>query len=288
MALFEHTAFKIRICVQDWFPSIRFPHNHVWWFEPQTGYVRLVRSPTESTYIENVWDCADNAKLAKCNSKFTVHCTLYKSVQSAQAGCTGQFRVHKQAVLVSSECTSRLYWSVQSAQAGCTGQFRVHKQAVLVSSECTSRLYWSVQSAQAGCTGQFRVHKQAVLVSSECTSRLYWSVQSAQAGCTGQFRVHKQAVLVSSASITSVSKVHSATLRDNASILTYIMCCGFPCILGFEVSWFHLYSLLIIRVLRPQPHYVKITVQIVVHISVQDGTKPHCIFWSTMMTFSRN
>ena len=33
--------------------------------------------------------CADNSKLAKCNSKFTVH-------------CTGQFSWHEQAVLVSS------------------------------------------------------------------------------------------------------------------------------------------------------------------------------------------
>ena len=32
--------------------------------------------------------CADNSKLAKCNSKFTVH-------------CTGQFSLHEQAVLVS-------------------------------------------------------------------------------------------------------------------------------------------------------------------------------------------
>ena len=33
--------------------------------------------------------CADNSKLAKCNSKFTVH-------------CTGQFSLHAQAVTVSS------------------------------------------------------------------------------------------------------------------------------------------------------------------------------------------
>ena len=33
--------------------------------------------------------CADNSKLAKCNSKFAVH-------------CTDQFSLHEQAVLVSS------------------------------------------------------------------------------------------------------------------------------------------------------------------------------------------
>ena len=34
-------------------------------------------------------------------------------------------------------------------------------------------------------------------------------------------------MLVSSVSVKSVSKVHSATLRDHGSILTYILCCGF-------------------------------------------------------------
>ena len=45
--------------------------------------------------------------------------------------------------------------------------------------------------------------------------------------CTGQFSLHEQAVPVSSVSVKSVSKVHSATLRDHGSILTYILCCGF-------------------------------------------------------------
>ena len=45
--------------------------------------------------------------------------------------------------------------------------------------------------------------------------------------CTGQFSFHEQAVLVSSVSVKSVSKVHSATLRDDESILIYILCCGF-------------------------------------------------------------
>ena len=41
--------------------------------------------------------------------------------------------------------------------------------------------------------------------------------------CTGQFSLHEQAVLVISVSVESVSKVHSATLRDHESILTYII-----------------------------------------------------------------
>ena len=41
--------------------------------------------------------------------------------------------------------------------------------------------------------------------------------------CTGQFGLHEQAVQVSSVSVKSVSKVHSATLRDHESILTYII-----------------------------------------------------------------
>ena len=45
--------------------------------------------------------------------------------------------------------------------------------------------------------------------------------------CTDQFGLHEQAVPVSSVSVKSVSKVHSATLRDHGSILTYILCCGF-------------------------------------------------------------
>ena len=45
--------------------------------------------------------------------------------------------------------------------------------------------------------------------------------------CTDQFSLHEQAVLVSSVSLKYVSKVHSATLCDNGSILTYILCCGF-------------------------------------------------------------
>ena len=45
--------------------------------------------------------------------------------------------------------------------------------------------------------------------------------------CTDQFSLHEQAVLVSSVSMKSVSKVHSATLHDHESILTYILCCGF-------------------------------------------------------------
>ena len=45
--------------------------------------------------------------------------------------------------------------------------------------------------------------------------------------CTGQFSLHEQAVPVSSVSVKSVSKVHSATLHDHESILTYILCCGF-------------------------------------------------------------
>ena len=47
------------------------------------------------------------------------------------------------------------------------------------------------------------------------------------AHCTGQFSLHEQAVPVSSVSVKSVSKVHSATLRDHESILIYILCCGF-------------------------------------------------------------
>ena len=45
--------------------------------------------------------------------------------------------------------------------------------------------------------------------------------------CTGQFSLHEQAVLASSVSVKSVSKGHSATLRDHGSILTYILYCGF-------------------------------------------------------------
>ena len=45
--------------------------------------------------------------------------------------------------------------------------------------------------------------------------------------CTGQFSLHEQAVPVSSVSAKSVSKVHSAIMRDHESILTYILCCGF-------------------------------------------------------------
>ena len=45
--------------------------------------------------------------------------------------------------------------------------------------------------------------------------------------CTGQFSLHEQTVPVSSVSAKSVSKVHSATLRDHESILTYMLCCGF-------------------------------------------------------------
>ena len=45
--------------------------------------------------------------------------------------------------------------------------------------------------------------------------------------CTSQFSLHEQAVPVSSVSVQFVSKVHSATLRDHESILTYILCCGF-------------------------------------------------------------
>ena len=45
--------------------------------------------------------------------------------------------------------------------------------------------------------------------------------------CTGQFSFHEQAVPVSSVSVKSVSKVHSATMRDHESILIYILCCGF-------------------------------------------------------------
>ena len=78
----------------------------------------LIRSSTDSTYLKMCGICADNSKLAKCNSKFTVH-------------------------------------------------------------------------------------------------------------CTGQFSLHEQAVLVSSVSVKSVSKVHSATLCDHESILTYILWCGF-------------------------------------------------------------
>ena len=44
--------------------------------------------------------------------------------------------------------------------------------------------------------------------------------------CTGQFSLHEPAVPVNSVSAKSVSKVHSATLRDHESILTYILCCG--------------------------------------------------------------
>ena len=39
--------------------------------------------------------------------------------------------------------------------------------------------------------------------------------------CTGQVSLHEQAVPVSSVSVKSVSKVHSAALRDHESILTY-------------------------------------------------------------------
>ena len=41
--------------------------------------------------------------------------------------------------------------------------------------------------------------------------------------CTGQFSLHEEAVPVSSVSAKSVPKVHSATLRDHESILTYII-----------------------------------------------------------------
>ena len=45
--------------------------------------------------------------------------------------------------------------------------------------------------------------------------------------CADQFSFHEQAVPVSSVLVKSVSKVHSATLRDQGGILTYILCCGF-------------------------------------------------------------
>ena len=79
-------------------------------------------------------------------------------------------------------------------------------------------------STQKTTTGENLILGYTSPLSGLCKNK---KIKNKTVHCTGQFSLHEQAVLVSSVSVKSVSKVHSATLRDHGSILTYILCCGF-------------------------------------------------------------